>query len=71
MNLSTELKKRRLENKWTQKQTAEFIGISRGFYSDLENGKSKPSYDTLMKINKVFPFFLNTNDAFREYEEVS
>lgn len=66
MELSNELRKRRMEKNWTQKQTAEFIGISRGFYSDLENGKSKPSYDTLMKINNLFPFFLSTNDAFRE-----
>lgn len=47
----------RKRNKLTQQNCADKIGISRSYYSDIENKKSKPSFDTLEKMNKVFNFF--------------
>lgn len=66
------LKAARLKEKWTQKETAKKIGISRSYYSDVENGRTLPSGKTLFKINKVLPIFLPINDVntIREKEVV-
>lgn len=56
----------RKRKKWTQKECADKIGISRTYYSDIENGKSFPSFEVIIKINELFPFFLITNDADRK-----
>lgn len=55
----------RKRKKWTQKQCADKIGISRTYYSDIENGKAFPSFEVLMRINSLFPFFFVVNDADR------
>lgn len=62
-NYHVNLKEERLKRKWTQKETANKIGISRSYYSDIENGRSLPSGKTLFKINNVLPIFLNINDV--------
>lgn len=51
--------------KWTQKNAAEALGISRSYYSEIETGVSLPSLVLTIKINKIFPFFLEINDAGR------
>lgn len=56
----------RKRNKWTQQECADKIGISRTYYSDIENGKSFPSFEVVIKINDLFPFFLLSNDADRK-----
>lgn len=69
MNIKTsyhvKLKEERHKKKWTQKETAGKIGISRSYYSDIENGRTLPSGKILFNINNVLPIFLTTNDADR------
>lgn len=57
------LKEERQKRKWTQKETAKKIGISRSYYSDIENGRTLPSSKILFNINNVLPIFLTINDA--------
>ncbi len=59
------LKEEREKRKWTQKEAAEKIGISRSYYSDIENGRTLPSSKILFNINNVLPIFLAINDADR------
>lgn len=67
------LKEERKQRNWTQKEVSEKIGISRSYYSDVENGRTVPSGNTLFKINEVLPIFLTISDADRdrEFEEVT
>lgn len=65
------LKSERSKKKWTQKETAKKIGISRSYYSDIENGRTLPSSKTLFKINDVLPIFLTICDADRVQKEVT
>lgn len=60
------LKKQRLSQKKTQFEVSETIGISRSYYSDIENGRSFPSGKVLLKINEVLPIFLVLNDDERD-----
>ncbi|GAB2022918.1 helix-turn-helix transcriptional regulator [Pseudolactococcus yaeyamensis] len=48
------LKSLRLEQKLTQKQIAEKLGISQQSYAQWENGKRKPSGETLQKLADFF-----------------
>jgi len=57
------LKESRIKNNWTQKEAARRIGISRSYYSDIENGRAIPSGKTLFAINEVIPIFLPFNDV--------
>ncbi|NWO14667.1 helix-turn-helix transcriptional regulator [Virgibacillus sp.] len=59
------LKEERQKRKWTQKEVSEKIGISRSYYSDIENGRTLPSSKILFKINSILPIFLAINDADR------
>ncbi|MGX7593664.1 helix-turn-helix domain-containing protein [Planococcus plakortidis] len=59
------LKEERQRRKWTQQAVSEKIGISRSYYSDIENGRTLPSSKTLFEINRVLPIFLFINDADR------
>lgn len=63
------LKEERRRRKWTQKEAAKKIGISRSYYSDIENGHTLPSSKILFSINKVMPIFLLINDADRVQKE--
>lgn len=53
MGLHKELRKVRKEMKWTQKQMADKIGISRGHYCGMETGKRKPTLEVLEKIDSA------------------
>lgn len=57
------LKAERKKKKWTQLNVAEKVGISRSYYSDIENGRVLPSGKVLLKINEILPFFLIPNDV--------
>lgn len=48
------LKEVRIKNKMTAKEVAEKVGISKPFYCQLENCKRRLSYETALKIAKVF-----------------
>lgn len=65
-NMSEAMLLGRKRKKWTQQQCATKIGISRTYYSDIENGKALPSFEVILKINELFPFFLMINDAERK-----
>ena len=53
------IKKRREELGMSQKDLAEKAGISQSFLCDIEQGRSKPSIDTALKIAEV----LNISDV--------
>ena len=53
------VKERREELGMSQKELAEKAGISQSFLCDIEQGRSKPSIDTALKIAEV----LNISDV--------
>jgi transcriptional regulator with XRE-family HTH domain len=61
--IGNRIRKYRLSKEHTVKVMADIIGISQGTLSDIENGKSKPSADTLSSIVRrtdINPFWLLT-----------
>lgn len=48
------LKSIRLERGWTQQYVADKLGITKGSYSNIENGVRDPSLKTAIKISKLF-----------------
>ena len=48
------LKNLRKQNNLTSKDMAEKLGISKAFYSQLENRTRRLSYDMAIKISKIF-----------------
>ena len=52
------IKERREELDMSQKELAEKVGISKSFLCDIEQGRSKPSIDTALKIAEA----LNIDD---------
>lgn len=48
------IRKTRMENGWKQTFVAEKIGITKQSVHDIETGKTKPSYDVLIKLCKLF-----------------
>jgi transcriptional regulator with XRE-family HTH domain len=53
MPLGERIKSRRLELEWTQDVLSQKAGISKGFLSDLENGKRGVNAETLLDIARV------------------
>ncbi len=49
-----ELKKRRLEKKYTCQHMAEKLGVSKPFYWQIENDKRRLSYKMAFKIAQIF-----------------
>lgn len=54
--MGEELKKIRELEGQTQNQLASKIGISRAYYTNIENGKRKPSVDIAKKIATALGF---------------
>jgi len=52
MEFHDKIKKLRNDLKLTQPQVADYIGITYQNYQLIEYGKSKPSFDTLIKLCK-------------------
>jgi transcriptional regulator with XRE-family HTH domain len=54
---------------WSQQELAERAGISRGFLSEIETGKSMPSFEILLKVAAAFDvhlgYFTETGDKIR------
>ena len=48
------LREIRRANNFTSKQMAEKLGISKAFYSQIENRTRRLSYDMAIKISKIF-----------------
>lgn len=57
------LREYRKSKKMTQKDLSKIIGISRGYYSDIESGRYLPSGKILDAINKVVPIFFILKDG--------
>ena len=53
VNLGKSLKKYRLENKLTQEQLAEVVGIHPTYVGKLECGKNNPSTKMLYKLSRA------------------
>jgi transcriptional regulator with XRE-family HTH domain len=53
-NIGENIKKLRKSKKLNQVEFAKIIGISQGNLSDIENGKCKPSIETLEQISENF-----------------
>lgn len=63
------LKRKRNELKLTQQEVADKSGISRTYYTDIENGRSFPNGKVLLRINEILPIFLFNNDVKRDLKE--
>lgn len=50
----TNIKNLRLNKGNTQQQLADFLGITRGAYSNIENGKREPDISTLIRLSDYF-----------------
>src|SRR2546422_665447 len=59
MPFGERIKNRRLEMKLTQDELAQKVGISKGFLSDLENGKRGVGAGTLLDIGRVLGISLD------------
>ena len=49
-NIGKRIQATRMENKITQKEMADFLGLSMNYISKLENGKTKIELKTFIKI---------------------
>lgn len=50
----TQLKTLRNQSGETQAELANFLGITRAAYTNIENGKREPDYDTIKKLANHF-----------------
>ena len=69
-----QLKKVREQSKLTAAEVAEKVGITKGYYSMIENGKRGLSYTIAVKIADVFDMkpdeiFLNTSLQMRNFQQ--
>lgn len=65
--MSLRLKQERVKRKWTQSFVSQKVGISEVAVLLLENGKRKPSYDVLVKLENLF--HMNHRKLFFEVDE--
>ena len=54
--ITTSLEERRLKKGLSQEEVAREAGISRAAYTNIENGKRRPSPEVAQKIAKVLKF---------------
>jgi len=59
MRLGDRIKSRRTDLGWTQDQLAQKAGISKGFLSDVENGKRSVGADKLLDLAQVLGLSLD------------
>ena len=69
IKIGKNLQKLRRSHGYTQEKLAEAIDCSARYISDIEQDKSKPSYENLIKICNVFKIGLN--DIFSEYLDIT
>ena len=69
IKIGKNLQKLRKSYGYTQEKLAEEIDCSARYISDIEQDKSKPSYENLVKICNVFKIGLD--DIFSEYLNVT
>ena len=54
MEFGAKFKQLRIDNNLTQKQLAEKLGIKQTNISNWENDKTRPEYENLIKLAKIF-----------------
>ena len=59
MEFGKRFKKIRLENKLTQEQVAKALGIDQTNISCWENDKTRPEYENLIKLSKLYDVTLD------------
>ena len=69
IKIGKNLQKLRRSHGYTQEKLAELIDCSARYISDIEQDKSKPSYENLVKICNVYKIGLA--DVFREYLKIT
>ena len=69
IKIGKNLQKLRRSHGYTQEKLAESIDCSARYISDIEQDKSKPSYENLIQICNVFKIGLN--DIFSEYLDIT
>lgn len=52
--MNSKLKEIRLKNNYTSKDIADILEISKPFYSQIENGRRRLSYDMAVRIANIF-----------------
>lgn len=57
--IGEKLKELRKENKWTQQQVADMLGISRVNYTRYELNASEPDFDILVRLADLFDVSLD------------
>ena len=69
IKIGKNLQKLRRSHGFTQEKLAELIDCSARYISDVEQDKSKPSYENLVKICNVYKIGLD--DVFSEYLKIT
>ena len=69
IKIGKNLQKLRRSHGFTQEKLAELIDCSARYISDIEQDKSKPSYENLVKICNVYKIGLD--DIFSEYLKIT
>lgn len=69
--LGKEIKRKRLENNWTQKQLSEFMNIKREQISKIESGDSNTTLRTLEKISNAFAIDISELFAFENESKIT
>lgn len=59
LSLAEKLKDLRIEHNFTQKYISTYLQMSRGGYSQYELGKRCPSYETLLRLSKLYNININ------------
>lgn len=59
MELGERIKQRRTDLRWTQDVLAQKAGLSKGFLSDVENGKRNVSAESLLDLARVLGLSLD------------
>lgn len=54
VDMGEKLKSLRIEKKLTQKQVSDRVGVAVSAISSYESGIRYPSYDTLIKLSRIF-----------------
>lgn len=52
--METMMRQERIRRGWTLEYVGEQVGISKGAVLNMETGRRKPSYDTLLKLEDLF-----------------
>lgn len=52
------LRELRQEKNLTQKEVAQEVGVQRHYYTNIENGKTFPSFELAYKLSRVLEFDL-------------